>query len=495
MTLTLSGTEPSSQTGGIVHEQWADLAGNTLGTLTGLAKFPAQPDGVSGISSFELPQVRALGFGGRMRALVTPEQSGDFTFYLSSAGSAELFLSTDATSGGLVSQCSVFSAQTDIPVGNWNTYPNQQSSPVTLTAGESYLLEVRYLAPVERAHCQAAWSGPGLTGIEVLDSTAVSASPFLPKDVPASPVLIRDYDTAGQTGTLWATGTGIVPGVPGMTGNAEQFNADPTTDLVALPTAATEAFYASWVFQMEAGHNEVNLYFRNADTSSQEGPRIDLEESGSNGERAVIRSGGSNGHAIEIEVTYGAPYRVEMVASMVPGGFQYQADLATLTVAEDTFDLYVTDLTGKLIGSARGLAFRDGGVDVVQKIDGIRAASVLTPMIMFDDWEITGGSISGNGYLRANTGGFSPSAGDHYFRIGISDGDQDGDGLSDWEEMQLAEFNNYLFFDAESSTGFADLATAINLLTSATGPIEFSLQASDTAAFERNTPNLTGRSW
>ena len=273
-----------------------------------------------------------------------------------------------------------------------------------------------------------------------------------------------------------------------MSGNAEKFNSDPATDLIATTADATEHFYASFLFQMNTGHRDLNLYFRNFDTGSQEGPRIDIEDS-TNGTLAVVRPDGGTQH--QINVTFNEPYRIEIVASMVPGGFSYQADLSNYTVAEDTFDIYVSDIHGNLIGSARGVPFRDKGADVVQKIDAIRAATVVDPNIILDDWEITTGSISGNGYLKANSASFTPSPSKQFYRMGISDADQDGDGLTDWEELQLAKHAPYLFFDAETNDGTNDLTSATALVTAATGSIELTLQASDTAAYERNTPNLT----
>jgi uncharacterized protein (DUF1800 family) len=486
--LVLDASAPSTKKV-IIHEQWRNIAGNDLATLTNLASYPVSPDGRSALESFETPRVVPTGFGGRIRTLITPPQSGDFTFHLSSGSAAELFLSTSDRTEQLVSLASVLTAQTSIKTGVWDAFPNQTSAPVTLTAGTPYLLELRYLASSSRSHTQAAWSGPGLSGIQVINENSLAPTPFLAKSHPASPILDRDYDTENQDTTLWLDGTSIVPGTTGMTGDGERFTGNPTgaNDLVTLPGAATENFYASWVFQMDSGHNDVNLYFRNSTTSTQEGPRIDFEDSG--GTLAVLRPNGSS--ANQVVVTFGDPYRIEIIASMSVGGFAYQADLASMVVAEDTFDMYISTLDGKLIGSRLGIPFRDATPGVVQQINAIRAATVNNPNIIFDDWEITGGNISGTGYLTSNMTGFNVSTEQQYFRVGAGESDQDGDGISDWDEMELAKHgDSFLYFDSQSAEGTMDLASLNSLLGGTSGPITVSLQASDTAAFESNSPNL-----
>ncbi|MDA7881778.1 DUF1800 family protein [Akkermansiaceae bacterium] len=485
----------------IDHELWANVAGNDLSALIGMVSYPGNPDGVASLDRFEIPKSLASGFGGRLQVLISPPSTGDYQFYVSSAGESELSLSAGAGEEGLEVIARVTSAQTDVAENDWLKYPGQASDPVSLTAGEPYLMELRYLASVSRAHCQIAWTGPGVAEPQLIPPGAIVPVDFLPQEMPLLPLMSHDYDLASQTGVLWNSGTSLVSGITGMTGNAERVDSDPTggDDLVTFPAATTENFYTSFLFNMTFSHDEVNLYFRNADTSSQDGPRIDLEESGPDyveGEPfdpavhlAVIRVGGLSGDN-QINVTYGDTYRMEIVASLQSGGFPYQAGLASYLVAEDTYDVYVSDLDGNLIGSVRGMTFQDASSGIeVEKIDAVRIPYVSNPNIVFDEWEFTGGNISGNGYLRANTEGFTPDEERHFFRMKITDSDQDGDGLMDWEELALAKNLPYLFFDATTVPGQPDGAEAAALLGSLGETIEVTLAASDTAAFERNSPN------
>ena len=90
---------------------------------------------------------------------------------------------------------------------------------MTLTAGVSYLLEARYLASVSRAHCQIAWTGPGIVEPQMIPASAIVPVDFLPQETPMLSLLDHDYDSVGQPGLLWNTGTSMVSGIPGMTGN------------------------------------------------------------------------------------------------------------------------------------------------------------------------------------------------------------------------------------------------------------------------------------
>lgn len=484
--VALDDSDASGRSGRVSHEFWANVVGNDLSVLKNQPSFPGQPDGQLGLSGFDIPEVTSTGFGGRLRALITPPQTGDYVFHLSSAGAAELLHGAD--DGTAVPVATVLPAQLGIEKGDWDAFPNQQSVPVTLTAGTSYYLELRYMGSASRGHCQAGWSGPGLDEVQLIGANDLGGGTFLPLEVTSPEVIKHDYDLAGQTGALWASGTAVEAGPLGMSGNGERFTADPAVDLITFPGAATEHFYATFLFNMAAGHRDLDLYFRNSTTSSQEGPRVDLEDSSVT--TAVVRPNNLNGDS-QIVVTFGDTYRVEIIASMSPGGFQYGAGLTTMTVGEDRFDIYVSDADGNLVGRTLDLPFKDAAPNVVQQLNAVKANYIREANVILDGWEITGGTIAGNGYLSANTEGFSAEAGDQFYRVGVSDGDQDGDGLSDWEELQLAEFGDYLFFDAESMNGTADLSTATALLNGATGPLEVSLQASDTAAFERNTPNLS----
>ncbi|MGJ8725680.1 MAG: DUF1800 family protein [Roseibacillus sp.] len=486
--VTLKDTEASTRDGHVQQSFWSNFAGTQVSDLANLPNFPAQSDGQNELTQFETQRVQGSGFGSRLQALITPPETGSYTFALSSGSPAKAFLSTDTDSNNFVDLSEVFLAQADILPNEWDRYSSQRSTPILLTAGESYLLEVQLLSLTAESHCQLAWTGPGITDTAIITSEHLAPLELLPAPSTTQDLLVHDYDTT--TTTLWPSNTEIVDAPEGMNGNAEKFNDDPgnlAAETLLLPQSSSDHLYATWQFRMSPGHDDVHFYFQGPD-SSEEGPRVNLEERNSFSTVAV-RTGGTYG-VRQIDVEFDTTYRVELVASL-DTPFTYQEGLSTRTVSPDTFDIYITDTNGKLIGSEFGLTFKDEGENVVSIFDRVRAASITLPNIVVDSWEITDGKIAGSGILNRNISDFTLDADGQFFRLHINDGDQDADGLSNWEELLLAKHQPFLFFDAETTSGTTDAAAISSLLTNNTGTPVISLAASDTAAFEDNSPNTS----
>ncbi|HAV13938.1 MAG TPA: hypothetical protein DCX06_10675, partial [Opitutae bacterium] len=219
----------------------------------------------------------------------------------------------------------------------------------------------------------------------------------------------------------------------------------------------------------------------------QEGPRFDIEDSTA-GTIAVVRAGGSSANEAQVNVEFDKTFRIEMVTTLSASGFQYSTPTGTVTVAKDTFDFYVSDPNGNLIGAATGLNFRDGP-GVVTQLSSFRVATPNNPKIVYDDWEITNGLIQGNGFLVQNNVDFGNGATPNFFELNIQEFDQDGDGIPDWEELALAAHYELLFFDSETNNGIPDAIAVTNLLSTAQGVPHITLFGSDACALESNYPN------
>ena len=486
--LSIDPEETSTASGNVIQQYWANVQGNDLSALTSLQSFPDTPDAETRLINLETQPVTGAGFGQRLLTLITPPQTGNYSFFLSSGSSANLYLSTDDDTANHVLLSQVLSAQTIEP-NSWDTFASQRSAPITLTAGESYLLEVHALSATPQSHCQIAWAGPGLSDIEIITSEHLAPQVYLNSSL--SPSVVFDYDYENPTTALWPN-TSVVSAPAGMTGNAEHITADPgnaaAETLLFAETSAdqiTDHFYMRFLARLGNGHNNISI-FTLGDRGNQEGPRVELDLR--NGDPHV-RAGGVGGADAFTEIDYNETYRIELVSSLITP-LNYSIGLTERAVQPDTFDLYISDPDGNLIASHRGLDFRNEGEDIVQVLDSIRLRFSNNPNVIFDDWHFTKGSIDGLGYLNSNLSVAPLSEERGFFRLGINDADQDGDGLSDTAELLLAPYNSFLFFDPETSNGEADLNVATNILTAASGTIEFSLQASDTAAYEDNSPNL-----
>ncbi|MGJ8672506.1 DUF1800 family protein [Rubritalea sp.] len=469
---------------------WADLPGPAIDDLYSQAQFPSPPDGSISTTSLAAPQFQASGYGGRLTTFITPPQTGDYTIYLSSGGPAELYFNMPAEDAVPVKIAEILESQSDIEPNQWGLYPSQQSSALSLTADSPYFLDLRYVAAVAGQHVQLAWSGPGIEGIQAIERSALAKLPFLSETRDDSIFLEHDYDTAGQTGQLWANSAGIETNISGLSGNAERVTADLGTsseERLHFSPGGHDHLYATWLFNMSAGEQDTYLFFQNGSNNSQEGPRIDIEDN-SSGTIAVVRAGGSGGNDTEIEIEFDKSYRIEIVTTLSSDGFSYNTPTGSQTTQADTFDIYVSAPEGKLIGSATGLAFRDGP-GVVEALSTLRIPYPNTPNIAFDDWLFTGGLITGKGYLTPNNFDFGDAESSHFFKLAIEESDQDGDGIPDWEEILLGANYNMLFFDAETTNGTPDGDTLTTLINNSQDQPEVSLQASDVAAFESNHPN------
>jgi len=90
--------------GWTLKEIYFGITGDTVADLTASANFPANPDRVQWVKGFQLNQDPSTdNYGARLTTLFTPTASGPYEFYLYNDNEAELFLSPNESSAGLVS--------------------------------------------------------------------------------------------------------------------------------------------------------------------------------------------------------------------------------------------------------------------------------------------------------------------------------------------------------------------------------------------------------
>ncbi len=107
----------------------------------------------------------------RMRACVSPPKAGEYTFWLASDNSSELWLSVNSSPSRARRIASIPRFGWANP-REWSHYPSQRSEPVTLKAGEVYYIEAIAEQTTGGEHLEVAWEGPGL-------SQSVIESPYL----------------------------------------------------------------------------------------------------------------------------------------------------------------------------------------------------------------------------------------------------------------------------------------------------------------------------
>lgn len=152
--ITLSNV---TATAAITHELFSGFSGSGLSKLAAAPAFPIAPVGVAQRTSFESPLNAGGNFGSRMRGYIVAPQTGNYTFWISSCGESQLYLSTDANP---VNRSVIAWVTNCTGVRVWTTETNQQSAPVALVAGQRYYIEADHAAGSSGGNLAVGWQLP-----------------------------------------------------------------------------------------------------------------------------------------------------------------------------------------------------------------------------------------------------------------------------------------------------------------------------------------------
>ncbi len=168
-TITILPGTSCAGSGTVLREQWNNLLGNTL---NGLDLNDLIPNSSTQIN--EISQISNLGnnYASRIRGYVCPPLSGNYTFYIAGDDDCELWLSTDNSTNNKRKIASI-SGWTN--VGDYTKYSSQQSSTISLLAGNSYYLEVIQKEGSGNDHVSVGWKLPEGTLERPIKSNRISA--------------------------------------------------------------------------------------------------------------------------------------------------------------------------------------------------------------------------------------------------------------------------------------------------------------------------------
>jgi len=145
------------------EEIWTSLSGpGGVSDLTGLAAFPKRPNALRVMAGFGSAGGFGTNYGSRLRAFVTPAETGLHTFYVA-AGDGESQLKFSAE-GNSATASIVAWVQSATGVHEWDRFSSQQSGAFWLVAGQRCYLEVLHRQSGQADHLEVGWSGPGLEG-------------------------------------------------------------------------------------------------------------------------------------------------------------------------------------------------------------------------------------------------------------------------------------------------------------------------------------------
>jgi len=146
--------------GSVLRQYWTGISGSSLSDLTGNVRYPGNATGYDFRTSYEAPANWGDNYGQRMRAYVCAPWTGEYTFYIASDDSSELYLSSSQNPAG-AARIAYVNGWTDYR--QWDKYTTQRSQPVTLQAGQLYYLEAIQKEGSGGDHLSVAWTGPGIT--------------------------------------------------------------------------------------------------------------------------------------------------------------------------------------------------------------------------------------------------------------------------------------------------------------------------------------------
>jgi hypothetical protein len=143
------------------------------------------PTSTTQLTSFEAPSNVGDNYGQRIRGYICAPVSGNYTFYIASDDSGELWLSTSSDPAMRQKIASV-SGWTN--PREWTKYASQKSVTITLQANTKYYIEALMSEGTGGDNLAVGWLIPGSTVVDVIPGT--SLSPFVVTDTTASTAII-----------------------------------------------------------------------------------------------------------------------------------------------------------------------------------------------------------------------------------------------------------------------------------------------------------------
>jgi fibronectin type 3 domain-containing protein len=161
---------PASDTGALLREWWNNVPGSSVDDLLSDVNYPDNPSGRELITTLQGPVNCNDNYGTRILGYLNPLTSGSYTFWIAADNVGFLFLSTDDNPSNLSGI-----AYTSDPTGYqaWDTYPSQQSPPISLVAGRKYYIEILHKEDTGDDNISVAWEGPGISR-QVIDGIYLS---------------------------------------------------------------------------------------------------------------------------------------------------------------------------------------------------------------------------------------------------------------------------------------------------------------------------------
>jgi len=161
--------------GTVMMDFWENVNGDhTLANLLNDGRYPDSPTRSEALTEFGTVDGVGNNYGAQIYGWLYCPVTGEYTFFLSSGGQGELWLSTDDDPANIVLLAS------ENTWGFYNTF-SIKSAPVSLVGGQKYYIMARWKDFASWDHCQVAWQGAGIRDQEIIRGCYLS--PYEPLSV------------------------------------------------------------------------------------------------------------------------------------------------------------------------------------------------------------------------------------------------------------------------------------------------------------------------
>jgi hypothetical protein len=216
------------RTGTILREYWLDLPGERLTDLTNHPRYAGPPTGTHSPDSFESPPGLGDNYGTRMRGYIHPPIDGGYTFWITSDGPSELWLSGSENPAGkrLVAAVATATGRRD-----WQAGP-AQSAAMQLTGGKRYYIEALHKEGTGDDHLAVGWQLPVGATERPIPGRRLSPFAIIASDTAGNP---RDSLLASYKSELLAPLDSLISRPQGV----DPANPRKIADLAAIASAAS----------------------------------------------------------------------------------------------------------------------------------------------------------------------------------------------------------------------------------------------------------------
>jgi hypothetical protein len=153
----------------VLEERW----GNTA-VYTNQSWSTNTPNYAGVLYSFTTPQDVADNYSRRLTGQIVAPVTGTYKFWIASDDASRLYLSTTSSAAQKV-QIATVSGYTSFQA--WDANASQASANITLTAGQSYYMEVQHQEGGGGDHVSVAWQGPNFSRTPITLATPENTAP------------------------------------------------------------------------------------------------------------------------------------------------------------------------------------------------------------------------------------------------------------------------------------------------------------------------------